>query len=432
MGRRMVSPRVLRRRHAARLGAAATSAASIRSRSRGPCSPARPTRSARARRWTSVDEHLIRRDDGLALLFTPPFDQAPHDPGYIKGYPPGAARERRPVQRTRAIWAVLAFARLGSGDDRAVELFTMLNPINHTRSQADVDPLQGRAVCRCGRCLLGRAACRARRLDLVHGLRGWMYRAGIEGILGIVREATCSSSIHASRRVGRASRPVSTSTRRVMRSSCGDALPATRRQRMRSSTASRSSASVRQSARRSMVASTSCTLRCSAARGRFAIARSRRRNVIRREPAGVLRQLKKPLFQGRPTRQATARSRNLRVFSSPRYFRIRKNVRPAASIAPARELSDSAGANCRSSVRAAHARARGPRPAARACCTARYERNLLDADALSMIEGVLQVSELSRARHHGAARADGRDRHRRSPPTNSSRSCSTPRTRAFR
>src|SRR5439155_4344412 len=46
-----------------------------------------PDRQARA--MDAVDAQLIRRSDGLALLFTPPFDQTPLDPGYIKGYPPG-------------------------------------------------------------------------------------------------------------------------------------------------------------------------------------------------------------------------------------------------------------------------------------------------------------------------------------------------------
>ena len=46
-----------------------------------------PTRSARA--MAAVEKYLVRRDDGLVLLFTPPFDQTPLDPGYIKAYPPG-------------------------------------------------------------------------------------------------------------------------------------------------------------------------------------------------------------------------------------------------------------------------------------------------------------------------------------------------------
>ena len=41
------------------------------------------------RAMAAVDKYLVRRDDKLLLLFTPPFDNPTDDPGYIKGYPPG-------------------------------------------------------------------------------------------------------------------------------------------------------------------------------------------------------------------------------------------------------------------------------------------------------------------------------------------------------
>jgi cyclic beta-1,2-glucan synthetase len=37
----------------------------------------------------AVERELIQPQDGMALLFAPPFDKTPLDPGYIKGYPPG-------------------------------------------------------------------------------------------------------------------------------------------------------------------------------------------------------------------------------------------------------------------------------------------------------------------------------------------------------
>src|SRR5262249_19451558 len=48
---------------------------------------AMPTRAARA--MAAVEECLVRRGDGLVLLFAPPFDHTTRDPGYIKGYLPG-------------------------------------------------------------------------------------------------------------------------------------------------------------------------------------------------------------------------------------------------------------------------------------------------------------------------------------------------------
>jgi hypothetical protein len=51
VGRRLVSPRLFRRRHAARVEGEQRSARSTPSRSRGRCSPARSTRNGCARRW---------------------------------------------------------------------------------------------------------------------------------------------------------------------------------------------------------------------------------------------------------------------------------------------------------------------------------------------------------------------------------------------
>ena len=143
-----------------------------------------PARAAQA--MASVDQHLIRRDPGLALLFTPPFDRTVHDPGYIKGYPPGL-RENGGQYSHAAMWAVLAYARLGQGD-RAASLFALLNPINHTLTAADAvrykaEPYVIAADVYSTAPHEGRAG-----WSWYTGSAGWMYRAGIEGILGLIRE----------------------------------------------------------------------------------------------------------------------------------------------------------------------------------------------------------------------------------------------------
>jgi cyclic beta-1,2-glucan synthetase len=46
-----------------------------------------PDRARRA--LEAVEGRLIRREDGLILLFDPPFDAGALEPGYIKGYLPG-------------------------------------------------------------------------------------------------------------------------------------------------------------------------------------------------------------------------------------------------------------------------------------------------------------------------------------------------------
>ena len=79
------------------------SAASTRSRSRGRSSAA-ATDPARARQaMESADQHLVRRDDRMILLLTPPFDTMTPSPGYIQGYVPGRARKRRAVHARRAL-----------------------------------------------------------------------------------------------------------------------------------------------------------------------------------------------------------------------------------------------------------------------------------------------------------------------------------------
>ena len=143
-----------------------------------------PARAALA--MAALDRELIRRDDRLALLFTPPFDQAPGDPGYIKGYPPGL-RENGGQYSHAAMWAILAFAELGEGD-RAAELFALLNPINHARTPAEVarykvEPYVVAADVYSVAPHVGRGG-----WTWYTGSAAWMYRAGIEGILGLRRE----------------------------------------------------------------------------------------------------------------------------------------------------------------------------------------------------------------------------------------------------
>ena len=142
-----------------------------------------PDRAAKA--MASVDRQLIRSEDQLALLFTPPFDKTSHDPGYIMGYPPGL-RENGGQYSHAAMWAVIAHARLGN-IDRAVELFSMINPIAHARDRASVnrykvEPYVVAADIYSVAPHAGRGG-----WTWYTGAAGWMYRAGIEGILGIRR-----------------------------------------------------------------------------------------------------------------------------------------------------------------------------------------------------------------------------------------------------
>src|SRR6185369_11168793 len=136
----------------------------------------------------SVNERLVRRDgrdlrdNGHVLLFTPPFDKTPLDPGYIKGYLPGV-RENGGQYTHAAVWCILAFAELGDGD-RAAELFSLLNPINHGKTRSGVQRYKVEPYVMAGDVYaepthLGRGG-----WTWYTGSAGWMYRAGIESILG--------------------------------------------------------------------------------------------------------------------------------------------------------------------------------------------------------------------------------------------------------
>lgn len=146
-----------------------------------------PARAATA--MASMTAQLIRRDPGrgpgLALLFAPPFDASPQDPGYIKGYPPGL-RENGGQYTHAAMWSVLAHARMGDGC-AAGRLFAMLNPINHARTPADtarykVEPYVAAADVYATAPHVGRGG-----WTWYTGSAAWMYRAGIEGLLGLTR-----------------------------------------------------------------------------------------------------------------------------------------------------------------------------------------------------------------------------------------------------
>ncbi len=131
----------------------------------------------------SAWSHLVREEEGLVLLFEPPFDTSEPSPGYIKGYPPGV-RENGGQYTHAALWLAMAMARSGDGT-RAAKMLRMLNPIEHARDPesvwrygvepyvvaADVYRLPG---------WIGHGG-----WSWYTGSAAWMYRAWVEEILGL-------------------------------------------------------------------------------------------------------------------------------------------------------------------------------------------------------------------------------------------------------
>jgi cyclic beta-1,2-glucan synthetase len=144
---------------------------------------ARPRRAERA--MDSVRAHLVRRNARLLLLLTPPFDRALPDPGYIRGYAPGL-RENGGQYTHAAIWAVMAQARLGRGDE-AMEMFHLLNPVNHTRTPAGVERYTSEPYVVAADVYADAAHAGRGGWTWYTGSAGWMYRVGLETLLGLAR-----------------------------------------------------------------------------------------------------------------------------------------------------------------------------------------------------------------------------------------------------
>jgi cyclic beta-1,2-glucan synthetase len=141
---------------------------------------------ARARRaMEAVDAYLVRPGDDLVLLFTPPFDRTGTDPGYIKGYLPGV-RENGGQYTHAAAWCVMARAQLGDGE-RASELFAMLNPVNRAASRAGVHAYKVEPYVLAADIYSEPPHVRRGGWTWYTGAAGWLYRAGLESILGLTK-----------------------------------------------------------------------------------------------------------------------------------------------------------------------------------------------------------------------------------------------------
>ena len=130
----------------------------------------------------SVENYLVNEEEGIIALLSPPFEDTELDPGYIKSYVSGV-RENGGQYTHAAIWVIKAFALLGEGD-KAYSLFKMINPINHSKSLIEcakykVEPYVVAADIYTNSSHLGRGG-----WTWYTGSSGWMYRIGLENILG--------------------------------------------------------------------------------------------------------------------------------------------------------------------------------------------------------------------------------------------------------
>ena len=131
----------------------------------------------------SLENHLIDKENGIIKLLDPPFEKGKLEPGYIKAYLPGV-RENGGQYTHAAIWVIIAEAMLGFGD-KALELYRMINPIEHTRTKDaskkyKVEPYVIPADIYGASNLAGRGG-----WTWYTGSSSWYYKAGIEYVLGL-------------------------------------------------------------------------------------------------------------------------------------------------------------------------------------------------------------------------------------------------------
>ncbi|WP_248737628.1 GH36-type glycosyl hydrolase domain-containing protein [Neobacillus rhizosphaerae] len=135
------------------------------------------------RAMASFDRELVDRDLKLARLLTKPFDVTKPSPGYIQGYPPGI-RENGGQYTHGVIWGIVAWAML-ERNDKAFELFSMLNPITHTQSFRDVQIYENEPYVMSADVYTANPHQGRGGWSWYTGASGWMYQAGLEYVLGL-------------------------------------------------------------------------------------------------------------------------------------------------------------------------------------------------------------------------------------------------------
>ncbi len=131
----------------------------------------------------NLENHLVDSENGIIKLLDPPFERSSLEPGYIKAYLPGV-RENGGQYTHAAVWTIIAEAILGFGD-KAVEYFRLINPIEHSKTMESakkykVEPYVVAADIYGKDNLIGRGG-----WTWYTGAASWLYKAGVEYILGL-------------------------------------------------------------------------------------------------------------------------------------------------------------------------------------------------------------------------------------------------------
>ena len=133
----------------------------------------------------SVDRYLLNEEKGIILLLAPPFNNSKLEPGYIKGYVPGV-RENGGQYTHAATWVILAWTLLGDGN-KAWKYYNMINPINHSSNKISANNYKIEPYVMAADIYLREPHGGRGGWSWYTGASGWMYKVGLENILGLKR-----------------------------------------------------------------------------------------------------------------------------------------------------------------------------------------------------------------------------------------------------
>lgn len=130
----------------------------------------------------NLEHYLVDDETKIIRLLTPPFKDSEPSPGYIQSYPVGL-RENGGQYTHGSVWSIFGAAALGDGD-LAYKLFDYLNPITHGDNEKVIQQYKTEPYVTCGD-VYDNPQHRGRGgWSWYTGSSGWLYRAGVECILG--------------------------------------------------------------------------------------------------------------------------------------------------------------------------------------------------------------------------------------------------------
>lgn len=138
------------------------------------------------RAMDSVEKHLLVTQQKLVKLLSPPFNGREQNPGYIRGYVPGV-RENGGQYTHAAVWAAMAFSKLGE-NNKAWEVFTTINPVNHTDTWDKVSVYKTEPYVLAADVYSAYPHSGRGGWTWYTGSAGWMLQFITEYLLGIIRE----------------------------------------------------------------------------------------------------------------------------------------------------------------------------------------------------------------------------------------------------